>query len=172
MLTRDDHGVKRVNNKGDLERAWLFHGTTADTVPKITQQGFNRAFAGKNDRGFCNLTPAECLLHRTGIDLVWREKDLSDHAMVKIFVERPRPSASPAGPSSPPSSPPPSLLSSPSPSLCVVRPSAAAAAAIEKQNEEKKKLKYFQTTSRAIFLIFVFVFFIFEFSLTLKNNSE
>ena len=48
VLTRDDHGVKRVNNKGDLERAWLFHGTTADTVPKITQQGFNRAFAGKN----------------------------------------------------------------------------------------------------------------------------
>ena len=28
--------------------AFLFHGTTADTVPKITQQGFNRAFAGKN----------------------------------------------------------------------------------------------------------------------------
>merc|ERR1712072_1031261 len=31
-----------------LERTWLFHGTADDTVPKITQQGFNRSFCGKN----------------------------------------------------------------------------------------------------------------------------
>ena len=31
-----------------FERIWLFHGTSADTVPKIIQQGFNRAFCGKN----------------------------------------------------------------------------------------------------------------------------
>ena len=31
-----------------FERVWLFHGTDEDTVPKIYQQGFNRAFAGKN----------------------------------------------------------------------------------------------------------------------------
>lgn len=31
-----------------LERVWLFHGTTADTVPKIMQQGFNRSFCGRN----------------------------------------------------------------------------------------------------------------------------
>jgi len=30
----------------DLERAWLFHGTNTETVPKIVQQGFNRTFAG------------------------------------------------------------------------------------------------------------------------------
>ena len=30
------------------EKRWLFHGTSADTVPKIIQQGFNRGFAGKN----------------------------------------------------------------------------------------------------------------------------
>lgn len=31
-----------------LERVWLFHGTASDTVPKVTQQGFNRSFCGKN----------------------------------------------------------------------------------------------------------------------------
>merc|ERR1719440_1302060 len=31
-----------------LERVWLFHGTTEDIVPKITQQGFNRSFCGRN----------------------------------------------------------------------------------------------------------------------------
>ena len=39
---------QRVNNKGAVERKWLFHGTTHDVVPMIAQQGFNRAFAGKN----------------------------------------------------------------------------------------------------------------------------
>merc|ERR1711988_1547761 len=38
----------RVNNHGDLERKWLFHGTSSDTIPLIINQGFNRAFAGKN----------------------------------------------------------------------------------------------------------------------------
>ena len=27
---------------------WLFHGSDVDTVPKITQMGFNRSFCGKN----------------------------------------------------------------------------------------------------------------------------
>jgi poly [ADP-ribose] polymerase 10/14/15 len=31
-----------------VERAWLFHGTTEDIVPKIMQQGFNRSFCGRN----------------------------------------------------------------------------------------------------------------------------
>jgi len=35
-----------------LERTWLFHGTTADIVPKIIQQGFNRAFCGRNATRF------------------------------------------------------------------------------------------------------------------------
>merc|ERR1719263_41663 len=30
------------------ERTSLFHGSAADVIPKICQQGFNRAFAGKN----------------------------------------------------------------------------------------------------------------------------
>ena len=30
-----------------FERIWLFHGTHADIVPKIIQQGFNRSFCGK-----------------------------------------------------------------------------------------------------------------------------
>merc|ERR1711988_2042177 len=41
-----DH--RRINNKGALERKWLFHGTSEETIPLIAQQGFNRAFAGKN----------------------------------------------------------------------------------------------------------------------------
>ena len=56
------------NNKGEMTKQWLFHGTSEDTgelqlvqncrcechltvqcaVPKIVSQGFNRAFAGKN----------------------------------------------------------------------------------------------------------------------------
>jgi poly [ADP-ribose] polymerase 10/14/15 len=36
------------SDKQRLERKWLFHGTTSDTVPKIQQQGFNRSFCGKN----------------------------------------------------------------------------------------------------------------------------
>mmetsp|Transcript_99421 Transcript_99421/g.157293 ORF Transcript_99421/g.157293 Transcript_99421/m.157293 type:complete len:419 (-) Transcript_99421:105-1361(-) len=32
----------------ECERVWLFHGTNAETVPKIIQQGFNRSFCGKN----------------------------------------------------------------------------------------------------------------------------
>merc|ERR1711988_1307707 len=31
-----------------LEKVWAFHGSDADTVPKISQQGFNRSFCGKN----------------------------------------------------------------------------------------------------------------------------
>ena len=35
-------------NTSRLERVWLFHGTDEGTVPKIVNQGFNRAFCGKN----------------------------------------------------------------------------------------------------------------------------
>ena len=31
-----------------LERAWLFHGTSHDVVPKVCQTGFNRSYAGKH----------------------------------------------------------------------------------------------------------------------------
>ena len=30
------------------EKRWLFHGTSAMTVPSIVSQGFNRSFCGKN----------------------------------------------------------------------------------------------------------------------------
>ena len=42
MATRDQKDPR------EAEKRWLFHGTSADTVPKIIQQGFNRGFAGKN----------------------------------------------------------------------------------------------------------------------------
>ena len=42
MSTRDKQKPEQA------EKKWLFHGTSADTVPKIIQQGFNRGFAGKN----------------------------------------------------------------------------------------------------------------------------
>ena len=55
MKTRDtkneDH--YRVNNKsGNAERKWLFHGSTSEVIPKIENQGFNRAFAGRNAVAF------------------------------------------------------------------------------------------------------------------------
>jgi Leucine-rich repeat (LRR) protein len=39
---------EKLSSIGSQEKKWLFHGTSADTVPKIIQQGFNRGFAGKN----------------------------------------------------------------------------------------------------------------------------
>jgi poly [ADP-ribose] polymerase 10/14/15 len=39
---------KDPSSTSDLERIWLFHGTTEDIVPKIVQQGFNRSFCGRN----------------------------------------------------------------------------------------------------------------------------
>jgi poly [ADP-ribose] polymerase 10/14/15 len=35
-----------------FERVWLFHGTDAETMEKIIQQGFNRSFCGKNAVAF------------------------------------------------------------------------------------------------------------------------
>lgn len=46
MIMRDKS--KGDRSIGDKEKVWLFHGTAADTVPKIIQQGFSRSFAGKN----------------------------------------------------------------------------------------------------------------------------
>lgn len=43
MLMRDP-----ANPVDQLERKFLFHGTTAATLPKIVDQGFNRSFCGKN----------------------------------------------------------------------------------------------------------------------------
>merc|ERR1711959_9175 len=43
---------KDVSASSRFERAWLFHGTTEDIVPKIVQQGFNRSFCGRNATAF------------------------------------------------------------------------------------------------------------------------
>lgn len=43
---------KDASKASRFERVWLFHGTDEDTVPKIVQQGFNRAFCGKNATAF------------------------------------------------------------------------------------------------------------------------
>jgi poly [ADP-ribose] polymerase 10/14/15 len=51
MLTRDTNNpTGRENNLDitDVERRWLFHGTTTEIVLKVERQGFNRAFAGRN----------------------------------------------------------------------------------------------------------------------------
>lgn len=53
MMTRDKSTSKDVGKiDSRSEKRWLFHGTSADTVPKIIQQGFNRGFAGKNATAF------------------------------------------------------------------------------------------------------------------------
>jgi poly [ADP-ribose] polymerase 10/14/15 len=53
MSLWQSYAIKRqtVSLHGDgveVEKSWLFHGTTEDTVPKIMQQGFNRSFCGRN----------------------------------------------------------------------------------------------------------------------------
>ena len=40
--------VDDSNPTGHENERMLFHGTAADTCPKVNQQGFNRSFAGKN----------------------------------------------------------------------------------------------------------------------------
>jgi poly [ADP-ribose] polymerase 10/14/15 len=37
-----------AKNDPPVERVWLFHGTSSESVPKILQSGFNRSFCGKN----------------------------------------------------------------------------------------------------------------------------
>ena len=44
----DNHVLTEAEALDAVERVWLFHGTDEDTIPKIVQQGFNRAFCGKN----------------------------------------------------------------------------------------------------------------------------
>ena len=40
--------MDKQNCQGHQNERRLFHGTSADTVPKINKQGFNRSYAGKN----------------------------------------------------------------------------------------------------------------------------
>merc|ERR1712188_247182 len=45
--------ISREKNSKDVasqrcERKWLWHGTNAEVIPKIIQQGFNRSFCGRN----------------------------------------------------------------------------------------------------------------------------
>lgn len=42
--------MDRSNKPGHQNEMRLFHGTSADTCPKINQQGFNRSFSGKNGK--------------------------------------------------------------------------------------------------------------------------
>merc|ERR1712146_866708 len=44
----DAAGAGKATSESRYERVWLFHGTAADTVPKITEMGFNRSFCGLN----------------------------------------------------------------------------------------------------------------------------
>lgn len=48
LKTMQNSKSQRVNNNGDVERRWLFHGTRKEVIDKIVQQGFNRSFAGFN----------------------------------------------------------------------------------------------------------------------------
>jgi poly [ADP-ribose] polymerase 10/14/15 len=48
VLSRQGLEDDSTPDPSKLERVWLFHGTTVDIVPKIVQQGFNRAFCGRN----------------------------------------------------------------------------------------------------------------------------
>ena len=55
ILTREGADPSNMGNDfqpSRFERVWLFHGTDQETVPKITQQGFNRSFCGKNATAF------------------------------------------------------------------------------------------------------------------------
>ena len=40
--------MDRQNPPGHQNERLLFHGTAAETCPKVNQNGFNRSFAGKN----------------------------------------------------------------------------------------------------------------------------
>ena len=44
-----------LNPPGTNNERLLFHGTSADTIPKINSQGFNRTFAGKNGNLSCSI---------------------------------------------------------------------------------------------------------------------
>jgi hypothetical protein len=48
VIKREKDESKGAAGTSRFERAWLFHGTAEETVPKIVEMGFNRAFCGKN----------------------------------------------------------------------------------------------------------------------------
>jgi hypothetical protein len=48
MKRRDKENPQHIIHNKEIERRWLFHGTTSAAVDKIAKQGFNRAFAGRN----------------------------------------------------------------------------------------------------------------------------
>ena len=52
--------MDKQNPPGHQNERLLFHGTSADTVPKINLQGFNRGFSGKNGK-----------LNRKGTCTIW-----------------------------------------------------------------------------------------------------
>ena len=48
--------MDKHNPPGHQNERRLFHGTSADTCPKVNQSGFNRSFAGKNGNQIILLT--------------------------------------------------------------------------------------------------------------------
>ena len=48
VMDRDRSGRGDQQALARFERRWLWHGTSHDVLHKITQQGFNRSFCGKN----------------------------------------------------------------------------------------------------------------------------
>ena len=42
------NAMEKLNPPITNNESLLFHGTSADTIPKINHQGFNRSFAGKH----------------------------------------------------------------------------------------------------------------------------
>jgi len=48
VVDRDKTLAGNSRSLARFERRWLWHGTNADSIEKIVQQGFNRSFCGKN----------------------------------------------------------------------------------------------------------------------------
>ena len=46
--------MDKNNKPGHQNEMQLYHGTSADTCPKINLQGFNRSFSGKNGKFTCS----------------------------------------------------------------------------------------------------------------------
>ena len=67
--------MDKNNTPGHANEMLLFHGSSADTCPKINLQGFNRSFSGKNgkstqgcvrfwpDHFYRQAMPSLCMLH-------------------------------------------------------------------------------------------------------------
>ena len=73
--------MNKHNPQGHQNERLLFHGTSADTCPKINQNGFNRSFAGKNGKTIVHVYTVEPLYYKAHLET-------SNFSLIRLLATR------------------------------------------------------------------------------------